>query len=289
MFDYTRAAFRKIAKDFKTLGMIFHFAMQGIYLIYLIYALITQPDSLIINIVLTVLATAYLIFNIVIAIKENSEPNAKQTKKEKKEKKKKTKQAKKKARKIYKWCKHIVNLFPLVLLIYNIWRTSSAITSFAVILVALQLAGWVLSTLFKLTGVLLERTVGLVIEGLKTDVEPLTKPVTATSNFFKRITGQEVDEPTPPSPAREQLEELVEQEREEKKEEKKQQKERATAFWKGLFRRNNKALPASEEVEEAPETEEIPIPTPLPEAEDALAPLEEIAVTEKPKFWQWKK
>ena len=289
MFDYTRAAFRKIAKDFKTLGMIFHFAMQGIYLIYLIYALITQPDSLIINIVLTVLATAYLIFNIVIAIKENSEPNAKQTKKEKKEKKKKTKQAKKKARKIYKWCKHIVNLFPLVLLIYNIWRTSSAITSFAVILVALQLAGWVLSTLFKLTGVLLERTVGLVIEGLKTDVEPLTKPVTATSNFFKRITGQEVDEPTPPSPAREPLEELVEQEREEKKEEKKQQKERATAFWKGLFRRNNKALPASEEVEEAPETEEIPIPTPLPEAEDELTPLEEIAVTEKPKFWQWKK
>ena len=81
----------------------------------------------------------------------------------------------------------------------------------------------------------------------------------------------------------------MEQEREEKKEEKKQQKERATAFWKGLFRRNNKALPASEEVEEAPETEEIPIPTPLPEAEDALAPLEEIAVTEKPKFWQWKK
>ena len=296
MFDYTRAAFRKIASNFKNIGTTFHFSMQGVYILYLLYALIAQPQLQIVNSILLALALGYLAFSIVTFQKEkNKAPDAKQQK----ENVKQNKKTKKRATRIFQWCKQIVNLFPLLILIYNIWRTTENVAPLAVILVSLQLAGWVLGTLFKLTALLIDNTVGLVIEGLKADVEPLTKPVVATGNFFKKLTGQEVPAQAQPNKAREDLEKMVEQEREEKKADKRQANKN---FLKNLFHRvpapiesNSSSSQPIDEPLALPENisaGEADLKAEPPSSSDIIpqSPLEEIAVSsEQKKFWPWKK
>ena len=62
MFDYTKAAISQTIDDLKKFFYYIGIAMQVTYLGYLAYAFITQAGIFAVNVVLSVLSVAYLVF-----------------------------------------------------------------------------------------------------------------------------------------------------------------------------------------------------------------------------------
>ena len=184
MLDYTKAAFGKIVEDFKKFLFIFGIGAQSISIIYLIYALFASQGILVVNIILLLLSTAYLIFLCVQGV--NAENNIRH----------------KLAKRIYTWSKLIIKLYTLAIALYALNFTVDNALSFSVVLTALQLIGWVLQVLFEIISLLLEKLYNLVYTAIQADIEQIKKPMTSVGNFFKKVAGKEIDEPEPPSKTR---------------------------------------------------------------------------------------
>ena len=199
MLDYTKAAFGKIVDDFKKFIFIFSIGTQAVSTLYLIYALCVQQGILAVNIIMLILSSAYLIFLCVQGLKSNN------------------KTQKKIAKRIYKWGKILTQLYTLIIALYALQITVDSALSLSVILTALQLIGWVLQVLFEIVSILLEKLYDLVATAIQADIEQIKKPVSTVGNFFKKITGQEVKQPEPPTKTREFLDALVAKKKEEKR------------------------------------------------------------------------
>lgn len=210
MLDYTRAAFGKIVDDFKKFLFIFGIAAQAVSLLYLIYALFAPQGILVVNIILLILSTAYLIFLCVQGVNAENKPQ------------------KKLAKRIYKWSKLLIKLYTLAVALYALNFTIDNTLGLSVILTALQLIGWVLQVLFEVVSLILEKLYDLVITAIKADLEQVKKPVTTVGNFFKKVTGKEIEQPEPPTKTRAFLDELVQTKKQKKEEEKRKQKQEKT-------------------------------------------------------------
>ena len=209
MFEYTKAAFKKIIDDFRKIDLARSILTQLLYIAYLIYVICIRSGVLPLNIALLSLATAYFLFFLYV--------KARSVKKE----------LKKLVKKIYKWCKRLIKLVNLSIVIYGLSITASHFTAPSVILAALMIVGWVLEILFE---VVLQFFIGkakFILEGMEADYKNATKPVKSVKNFFKKLTGKKVEEEPAPSKNREILDKMVAKERREKENERAEKRGKA--------------------------------------------------------------
>ena len=124
----------------------------------------------------------------------------------------------------FKWCKRLIKLLNLGIMVYGIVVTAGNPDPLSVILTVVMAVLWVADILLEITVHIVKNWCLLLFESLKADVECVTKPVASVGNFFKKLSGKEVEEPTPPNKKRLYLDELVEEFRAEKKDKKLEEK-----------------------------------------------------------------
>lgn len=205
MLDYTKAAIKQVTEDFKKVDLIRNIVTQILYLAYLIYAIFARMGIFAVNLTLFALSAAYFAFFIYMTVQEVK------------------KTIKKTIQLIFTRCKQIIKLFTLGVMLYGLWQTTKHVTPLSVIFSALMIVGWILQILFEVVFKFFINRGKLILAGMEADYENITKPVKTVGNFFKKLTGKEVEEKEP-SKARLILDEKVRQAREEKENEKLEQK-----------------------------------------------------------------
>lgn len=206
MLEYTKTAIKKTIEDFKKIDFVRAVITQIVYIVYLIYAVCIQSGVLIANILLLTLACAYFAFFLYMKTRGVK------------------KQVKKAVQKTYKWSKRLVKLFNLGVMLYGLSITASHFTALSLILAALMIVGWVLELIFEVVFHFLLKRAKFILAGMEADYEKLTKPVKTVGNFFKKLTGKEVEPEKEPSKDREVLDQIIAKEKAKKEQEKAQQR-----------------------------------------------------------------
>ena len=209
MLDYTKAAVKHTVEHLKKLDYARNIATQTLYIAYLVYALIANIGSQIANGILLALSVAYSFFFLYVT------------------KIKTEKALKRKVRSIYRHAKRLVKLFNLGVAVYGICITAKHVTPLALLFVAFMIVAWVLQIVFEVLLRAIAKKAQFILEGLEEDYRQLTKPVKTVGNFFKKITGKEVEEATPPSENIVILQEEVQKEKERKRMEKRAKKKKS--------------------------------------------------------------
>lgn len=210
MFDYTQVAWKQIVADFQKVLYAISVFSQVVYIGYLIYAIAAGTGVLWVNIALLCLSVIYFVFFLIA------------TKCGKKTDGVKNKIVKKLGAKIYKGCKLLLRIYPIALTIYGLYETAENVSFLSILLVCLMMIGWILQIVFEVIGAILSSRFALLFDGIKADVEEIRKPVTGVTNFFKKITGKETEQPKEPNKNQLKLREKVELFRAERKEKKAQ-------------------------------------------------------------------
>ena len=209
MFDYTKTAVEKIKSDFQKILFACSVLVQGLYVAYLIAALFSGAGNAIVNGVLLGLCSAYLVFYLVMYFRESK--GARQTKKI--------------VELIYRRSKQLIKLYTLAASIYAIWLTGSNANHFTILITAFMLVSFVLQILLEIVYNLVVSRLTLLVEGIKADVEPITKTVKGASNFIKKLKGEEIEPEAEKTKHRLWLDEKVQESRTEKNEKKIAKKE----------------------------------------------------------------
>lgn len=195
MLDYTKAAIQKTVDDFKKLMYVIEFLSQIIYIAYLAYTLFTATDFFIVNLILLLISTLYFIFFLYVTRgKYNYVEN---------------KKIKKRAKRVYNHTKKVLKLYTLGVTVYGFFLTSKHVTIFSLGFMVMMVVGWVLGLVFEIISSIIENRVGLVLSGLEADWQQVIKPAKAVGNFFKKVTGKEVEPEPEPSKNRILLEKRV--------------------------------------------------------------------------------
>lgn len=202
MLDYTKAAIKQIAQDFKKVDLVRNVLTQLLYIFYLGYAIFARSGIFTVNLILFVLSVGYFAFFIWATGQENA-----------------NKKMQKVVELIYKRCKQLIKLFTLGVMLYGVWIAAENVTPLGMILSALMIVGWVLQIVFEIIIKFFSKRINLLIEGLEADYEGMTKPARSVGNFFKKVAGKEVEEKEV-SEARLFLEQKVSEEHAERKNQK---------------------------------------------------------------------
>lgn len=249
MFDYTKAAVKKTADDFKRIDYLRNVITQILYIAYLIYALFAGAGVRPANAILFGLSVAYLAFFLFVSMGKAS-----------KLKKKKL------VSRIFTRCKQLIKLFTLGVMIYGIYATTTHVTPLSVILSAMMIVGWILQIVFEVILKYFLSKAQFILEGLEADYENITKPVKTVGNFFKKLSGKEPEPEKEKTKSRVWLDNKVaenraereEQKRESKREKKRAQKqERLNKKQARIDRKNTVFLPEAEEKAAEPEAVEV--------------------------------
>ncbi len=241
MFDYTKAAWKKIIDDFKRVDFYRGVLTQCVYIAYLIYAICIGSGILGINIALLALSVAYFAFYVYMKTREVH------------------KQVKKTVKKTYKWSKRGIKLVNLGITIYGLSITANHFTALSLILAALMIVGWVLEILFEVIFRYFLNKAKLMIAGLEADYKNITKPARTVGNFFKKVVGKKVEPEPEPTKERETLDKIVAENKREKENEK-VEKRAKFSLWlqdKIPFLQRRKNLSYDCEQTPAPTEEEI--------------------------------
>lgn len=248
MFDLTQAAFKKTLNDFRKIVYATGVLTQSVYLVYLAYTLIMQKGNPIVNGILAGISLFYLIFHL-LTTEFGKSPDGK-------------KNLTKPVALAVKWSKKAIALYNIGVALYGLTLTAKAVTPFALILNALMLVGFLFGLIFDVIIHVVKKRAELFITGFNEDIKILKQPADKVGNFFKKLTGQEVETP-PQKTAKEQktlnllqgIADRTKEERilskQEKKAERKRKKQEAKAS------RKLKKLPTpGEEVAASESTEE---------------------------------
>lgn len=215
MFDYTKVAINQVISDFKKIARIIGVATQIFYIVYLIYAVAAHTGILWVNIVLLVFSAAYFAFSLIIQHKKTGD----------KQKIKANRSANRAVTKIYKYVKLALRFYPLVLAVYGMYHAAQTPSFLSVLLLCFTVICWAMQIVFDLLIAVITNRFSLVLDGVKADVNEITKPIVSTMNFFKKITGKEVKAPEEPTKNQMKLREKVEEYRAEKEERKEREKQ----------------------------------------------------------------
>ena len=192
MLDYTIVAVKKTVNDFKKILYCSTVVMQLFYIAYLVYATGTHRGFFAINIALLFLSVGYLGFFVYASQNEVG------------------KGVKRVGKKAYAYTKLVINLLSLGIMIFSLVSTAGNLTAVSLLFTVFMGILWVFQVLFQILVYIVESRARLIIDGLKIDFENIAKPVTATTNFFKKLTGKEIEEKEPIK-SREYLDELVQE------------------------------------------------------------------------------
>ena len=202
MLDYTQVAGRKIYNDVRKISLVCSILTQLFYIFYLIHALWSNVGVFPVNLVMLVLSSVYFAFFVY-----NHTYGAQ-------------KKLAKTVTETFKWSKRLVKLLNLGIMVYGIVSTAVDPDPLTVILTVVMAVLWLADILLEITVIVVKNWCMLLYESLKADVEVFTKPAASVGNFFKKLSGKEVEEPAPPTKRRLYLDELVEEFRAEKKDKK---------------------------------------------------------------------
>ncbi len=205
MLDYTIAAGKRVWRNIRLTSIVFNIAVQAISIFFLTYILLKGNGIFAINLLLLALSCGYLGFYC-LALANGMKGKLKR-----------------RVKQIFSWSKRAIKLVNLGIMLYAIFSAKDR-TTMDVVIAVCSLGFWVLDLLFELLSMAVRSWGTLVFEGLKADAEKLATPVTATKNFFKKLTGQEVEEKPEPTKKRIFLDGLVEERRTEKVNEKLEKK-----------------------------------------------------------------
>ncbi len=226
MFDYTRAAARKIKQDIDKIALGLSISTQLLSILYIFYVLLFGSGSFAVKLALLFVTVAYFVF-FCFATKIEL----------KKRKLRKVKLA-------FQWSKRLIKLVNLGMIIYGFANAEH--TTFSLLLVAFSILSWGLDVIIGILSFVMTTWLQLFFTGIETDLESyktkLATPFTATGNFFKRMTGKEVEvEQSNPTKQERILTEMVITEREERALEKQRKKEerRMEKIAKKKIRRNH--------------------------------------------------
>ncbi len=218
MFDYTKAAFKRIGYGVKLVINIIKIGSFALTMLYFGIMLALNLGHMWANIAMLVLTLFAFIFDLV-------------TDKKKKE----TKEARKTVKRVVAWSKIAIKTVTLGITIYGIYIASSTASPISIILATLMIILWVLQVVFQVIFNVIEDEASVILEGVKEDFKPITTApkkigefVTSVPQkvgaFFDRLQGKETPPPEPkteeePSPEIEKLKKFMEKEK--RKEEKK--------------------------------------------------------------------
>ncbi len=189
MLDYTKAALTKTINDTKKIAYFCSISTQLIYIAYLIYALCAGVGFSAVNIILLVLSVLYVGYYSLTLYPRG----------------KKERRARYDARRIYKYTKLTLQALTLIFMIYGIFMASSEKSTVTIMFAAVSLVFWILSLLLEVTIAVLNSYKDLLIEGLKADLEVITKPIDAAKGFVRRITGKEEPKKEERAPSKRRL------------------------------------------------------------------------------------
>ena len=220
MFDYTMTAVEKIKRDFQKIIFVCSVLVQALYIAYLIVALFSGTGKPIVNGILLGLCSAYLVFYLIMYFRESK--GAKKTKKI--------------VDTVYRRSKQLIKFYTLAASIYALWLTGGNANHFTILITAFMLVLFVLQILLEIVYKFVINRLHLLVEGFKADVEPITKAVKNTNNFFKKLKGEEIEPEAEKTKHRLWLDEKVQEsrakkaakklaEREEKKNKKRKKEE----------------------------------------------------------------
>lgn len=242
MLDYTKAALKQIVEDFKKVDLVRNVLTQILYLVYLMYAIFAKNGIFAVNLTLFVISVAYFAFFLYMTGQENA-----------------NKKVTKLAATLFKRCKQVIKLFTLGVMLYGVWIAAENVTPLSMILSSLMIVGWVLQILFEIIIKFFAKRANLIIEGLEADYEGMTKPARSVGNFFKKMTGKEVEEKEI-TKARMILDEKVNAAREEKENERLEQKYlKKTEKKQAKTRKKTEKQQKKAAKKQAAETEEIAV------------------------------
>ena len=243
MFDYTKMVLEKTVKDIKSVAYISNIATQTMYLIYLTYALIAGTGFWYINALLLALSAAYFIYFLHSSNHES-----------------KNKQLDKKLKKLYARIKQAIKLFPLAVALYSLFLTIENVNPFTLISTAFMLITWLLQLIFDVLGTIIGNRLALFAEAIEADVDEFKKPVKSVENFFKRVSGKEIEEKAP-SKNRVWLDEQITDYREAKAEKKRREQEEKRQQKQDAFeQRKRKFLQSAKRALNHDEAKRLPAP-----------------------------
>jgi hypothetical protein len=172
MFEYTRVVFDQTIDDIKKLTRIAFFATQAIYVTYLIYAIVVQTGIIGVNIGLLIASAAYLVFSVIMEIKEIKKTDGK---------------IKKNVKKIYKATKMVIQIPTLIVAIITLYTLENDHITFSLLLTVMMILGYVVSILLSLISKILETRINRFKIALDADMEFVMKIV----NRARRFVGDE--------------------------------------------------------------------------------------------------
>ena len=178
MLTNTRSAISKMIDDIKAFSYYFNIIMQVMYFAYLMYAVGTERGILWLNLTLAGLSIIYFVFFVATYNKKDSS----------------LKRMKKSARQVHRWCKLAGKTLTLCVMLYSIYATTQDVSPTSVIMTALMVVAWVLQLLFSLVIGFLDKEKELILEAIRKDMEPVTRPAKAVSGFFKKFKRSDDDD-----------------------------------------------------------------------------------------------
>ena len=180
MFKYTRTAFSIIIEDIKKYYRIFKYFSLIVATSYYIYACFANIGNLVINIVLACISSIYFLLNIFIFNDSHS------------------KKIKKAIKKGYRWVKLFIQLISLGISLYGIYvlSLSNEVKPISIILATLMIILWVIQFVFEIITNILERKIDLLLTAWSYDINTIKNPVNKVGNFFKKMKGEDIIEPT---------------------------------------------------------------------------------------------
>lgn len=210
MFDYTRAAARKIKQDIDKIALGLSISTQLLSILYIFYVLLFGGGSFAVKLTLLLITVAYFVF-FCYATKNGLK-----------------KRHLRKVTLAFQWSKRFIKLVNLGMIIYGF--ANATYTTFSLLLVAFSILSWGLDVIIGIISFVMTTWLQLFFTGIEADLEEykkkITAPFTATGNFFKRMVGKEVEVEQPNPTKQEQLlTEMVMTEREKRALEKQRKKE----------------------------------------------------------------
>ena len=132
--------------------------------------------------------------------------------------------------------------------------TANNVNPLSLILTVFMVVGFVLQIIFDTLLGIISKRVNLIIEAVIADKNNLVQPVKTVGNFFKKLTGQEIEPETEPSKNIAMLDQRIEKKKAQEKEEKlalaqtKKEKAKAAKLEKKLLRaaKKQKSKPENE-------------------------------------------
>lgn len=174
MFKYTKASIGLLIDDCKRYAKIFKYvsliATLGLLTYQIVVGFMKGSNLVYFNIAI---AVAFLTFAFVDLLFKN-------------------KSLKRTVKRIYKWLKIILKAITLGITIYEIY-IADTVDGIQIILTILMILLWIASFISEVVVEVVQIRANEILVAVKQDIDDVKKPITAVSNVFKKITGQEVE------------------------------------------------------------------------------------------------